>query len=175
MRRLRGGQRSSRSAPRPRCAWMPRTPAITQLGPITQDYPDLVLAAVVGGILAGRALQRPAAVLVAILSAAYTALLTIADTLPATVPLTLALVLLELGPGLHDSRRGIRSRPGVAVAVGPRLALRARPLAEYSPRSSRPRKLPFGRHGEEPPRGQRQTGARIGPWTAPAKHARGAT
>src|SRR3954447_26933960 len=113
-----------------------------QLGPITQDYPDLVLAAVVGGILAGRALQRPAAVLVAILSAAYTALLTIADMLPPTVPLTLVLVLLELGPGLHDSRRGIRSRPEVAVAVGPRLALRARPLAESSPRSSRPRQLP---------------------------------
>lgn len=71
-----------------------------RLGPICEDYPDLVLAAVVGGILARRAVQRRAAVLVATLAGAYAALLTIADPLPATVPLTLALLLLELGPRL---------------------------------------------------------------------------
>jgi hypothetical protein len=38
-----------------------------QLGPITKDYPDLVLTAVLGSMLAGRAaLQRTAAVLVAV-------------------------------------------------------------------------------------------------------------
>jgi len=70
-----------------------------RLGPITQDYPDLVLAAVVGGILAGRTDQRRAAVLVATLSGAYTGLLTITDVLPATVPLTLALLMILYASG----------------------------------------------------------------------------
>jgi hypothetical protein len=71
-----------------------------RLGPVTTDYPDLMLAAVLGSVFAGRAIQRRGALLVAALSAAYAALLTIADILPATVPLALALVLLEWGPRL---------------------------------------------------------------------------
>jgi hypothetical protein len=69
-----------------------------QLGPITRDYPDLVLAAVIGGVLAGRPVQPRGAFLVAVLSGLYTSLLSIASVLPATVPLAVALVLLELRP-----------------------------------------------------------------------------
>jgi len=69
-----------------------------ELGPIIIDYPDLVLAAVLGGILSGRAKQRRAAVLVAILAGAYSSLLEVAEILPATVPLVLALVLVEGRP-----------------------------------------------------------------------------
>lgn len=80
-----------------------------QLGPIATDYPDLVLAAVVGGILAGRPVQRRAAVLVAVLSGAYAALLTIVHMLPATVPLTLALILVELGPRVRHRNAALWS------------------------------------------------------------------
>jgi hypothetical protein len=68
-----------------------------QLGTITVDYPDLVLAAVLGGILAGRPAQPRAAVLVATLAGAYAGLLAVAPVLPATVPLALGLILLERG------------------------------------------------------------------------------
>jgi hypothetical protein len=70
------------------------------LGPISTDYPDLALAAVLGGIFAGRPTQQQAAALVTVLAAAYAALLTFADMLPATVPLVAALVLVEWGPHL---------------------------------------------------------------------------
>lgn len=69
-----------------------------ELGPATTDYPDLVLAAMLGGIVSGRATQPRAGVLVAVLASAYSGLLTVADVLPATVPLVLALGLVELGP-----------------------------------------------------------------------------
>jgi hypothetical protein len=69
-----------------------------ELGPITKDYPDLVLAAVVGGVVAGRAIQMRTAVLVGILAAAYGGLFTVADMLPATVPTALVLILVEWGP-----------------------------------------------------------------------------
>ena len=68
------------------------------LGPISTDYPDLVLAAVLGGMVAGRPIQRRAAALVTVLAGGYGALLTFADILPATVPLVAALVLVEWGP-----------------------------------------------------------------------------
>jgi hypothetical protein len=82
-----------------------------RLGPITTDYPDLVLAAVVGGILAGRAGQRRAAVVVATLSGAYTGLLSTTHALPATVPLALALILVELGPRLARLANRARTAP----------------------------------------------------------------
>jgi hypothetical protein len=66
-----------------------------RLGPITTDYPDLMLAAVVGAILAGRAVQWRAAALVATLAAAYAGLLMVVDMVPATVPLAAALFVLE--------------------------------------------------------------------------------
>ena len=57
-----------------------------RIGPIWIDYPDLVLAAVLGGAVAGRRAQRPAAVLVTVLAAAYGMLLPTVHLLPATVP-----------------------------------------------------------------------------------------
>ena len=66
------------------------------VGRFTTDYPDLVLAAVLGGFLAGRHRQLLAAVLVTAIGAAYgLLLLPIEHLLPATVPLALALILLE--------------------------------------------------------------------------------
>jgi hypothetical protein len=70
-----------------------------QLGPITKDYPDLWLAAVLGGMFAGRRIQRPAALLVAVLASAYGLLFAVADMLPATVPLALVVALVAWGPG----------------------------------------------------------------------------
>lgn len=69
-----------------------------QLGPMTTDYPDLFLAAVLGGVVAGRAVQRRAAALVTILAAASGGFFAVAEVLPATVPLVLVLVLVELAP-----------------------------------------------------------------------------
>ena len=66
------------------------------IGRVSTDYPDLVLAAVLGGFLAGRHRQMLAAALVTALGAAYgLLLLPIAQLLPATVPIALALILLE--------------------------------------------------------------------------------
>ena len=93
-----------------------------RVGPITTDYPDLVLASVVGAIVAGSAVQWRAAVLVATLAGGYTVLLTFADTLPATVPLALALLVLECGPPLA---RLVKRAP--AVPAG-RNAVTAAPL-----------------------------------------------
>jgi hypothetical protein len=66
-----------------------------QLGPMSLDYPDLVLAAVLGGVVAGRAVQARTATVVAILATANGALFAFADVLPATVPIVLALVLID--------------------------------------------------------------------------------
>ena len=66
-----------------------------ELGPVSKDYPDLVLAAVLGGFVAGRPMQRRAAALVAILAAAYSGLLVFTDVIPATVPLVIVLALVE--------------------------------------------------------------------------------
>lgn len=70
-----------------------------ELGPVTIDYPDLVLASVLGGIVSGRAIQQRAAVLVGILASAYAGLLAVVDFLPATVPLVIALVIAEFAAG----------------------------------------------------------------------------
>jgi hypothetical protein len=86
-----------------------------QLGNITLDYPDLVLAAVVGGVVAGRAVQPRAAVLAAILAAAYELLLAVCDSVPATVPLALVLLLVEFGPRL----RGTGSAGCVSCGTAP--------------------------------------------------------
>ena len=81
-----------------------------QLGDFSLDYPDLVLAAVVGAMIADRAIQRSAALLVAVSAAAYGALFAFADMLPATVPLALVLVLVA--GGRAAVRRPGRWRPG---------------------------------------------------------------
>jgi hypothetical protein len=69
-----------------------------QLGTVSKDYPDLVLAAVLGSTLAGNARQLAAAVLVAVLVSANGLFFMLADTLPGTVPLGVAaavVVVLE--------------------------------------------------------------------------------
>lgn len=67
-----------------------------ELGPITKDYPDMVLAAVLGSALAGTPLQRPAAALVAVLAAANGLLFLFADMLPATLPLAVAAAIIAV-------------------------------------------------------------------------------
>ena len=69
-----------------------------ELGPATIDYPDLVLAAILGGVVSGRANQHRAAVIVAVLASAYSFLLAVADVVPATVPLVIALGVVEFWP-----------------------------------------------------------------------------
>ena len=68
------------------------------LGPITTDYPDLLLAAVIGAFLAGKPYQRRAAALVLCLVFSYGLLLKVIDPLPATLPLALAFLLARFGP-----------------------------------------------------------------------------
>jgi hypothetical protein len=72
-------------------------PALNQahIGPITTDYPDLILAAVLGSSLGGRRLQRWAAALVAVLVAAYGLLLPVLGALPATVPIAVAFLMIS--------------------------------------------------------------------------------
>ena len=75
------------------------------LGGVSKDYPDLVLAAVLGNTLAGHARQRTAAILVAVLVSANGLFFMVADMLPGTVPVGVAaaaIVVLE--------RRGARAR-----------------------------------------------------------------
>jgi hypothetical protein len=69
-----------------------------QLGPMSLDYPDLVLAAMLGGVVAGRAVQARAAALVATLATANGALFAFAEMLPATPPIVLALILIDWRP-----------------------------------------------------------------------------
>jgi hypothetical protein len=76
-----------------------------QIGSMNRDYPDLVLAAVLGTVLAGNARQLTGAVLVAVLASANGLFFLFADMLPGTVPLGVAaavVVVLE--------RRGRRTR-----------------------------------------------------------------
>jgi hypothetical protein len=88
------------------------------VGPISTDYPDLVLAAVLGGMVAGdTAVQRQAAVLVTTLVALYGLLLAFVSILPATVPIALTYMLLRSG----------RFRQRWQV-VGPSTHRRAQPL-----------------------------------------------
>jgi hypothetical protein len=78
-----------------------------EVGRMSVDYPDLVLAAVVGAVVAGRAIQGRAAVLVAMLVSAWGGLFAVADMLPATVPLVIVLILVEL----HWVRSRTRAKP----------------------------------------------------------------
>jgi hypothetical protein len=72
---------------------------VARIGPISTDYPDLLLAAVLGGVVSGHTVQRRAAVLVSILVAGYGMLLPLVNPLPATVPIALAFILLRWGRG----------------------------------------------------------------------------
>jgi hypothetical protein len=89
------------------------------IGRVTTDYPDLVLAAVLGGFLAGRHRQLLAAALVTVLGAAYgLLLLPIAHLLPATVPIALTLLMLES----VDARRAANRERTAALASVPQSA-----------------------------------------------------
>jgi hypothetical protein len=86
------------------------------LGPISTDYPDLLLAAVLGSALGGAARQRRAALLVATLVAGYGLLLPLTGTLPATVPIAVAFVLLRWRRRRHRGR-GVTPRVAEAPAM----------------------------------------------------------
>ena len=82
-----------------------------QIGPISLDYPDLVLAAVLGGFLAGQRGQRRAAALVSLFAAISLVLAPPNTIWPATVPAAITLILLftmarpgraEVGPAAHQ-------------------------------------------------------------------------
>jgi hypothetical protein len=85
------------------------------IGRVTTDYPDLVLAAVLGGFLAGRHKQLLAALLVTAFGVAYgLLLLPISHLLPATVPIGLALIVLEW-PAARRAARRVASRARTVV------------------------------------------------------------
>jgi hypothetical protein len=66
------------------------------LGSVAIDYPDLVLAAVLGAVLAAdRCVQRRAAVLLTGLAGLYGLLLTVITIVPATVPIALTYLLMR--------------------------------------------------------------------------------
>jgi hypothetical protein len=92
-----------------------------QIGPMCLDYPDLVLAAMLGGVVAGRAVQARAAALVAILATANGAFFAFANVLPATVPIVLALILIDWRPRIRvpriDRFRRSRDRPARLLPV----------------------------------------------------------
>jgi hypothetical protein len=79
-------------------------------GPITTDYPDLVLAAVLGGFVSGDRVQRGAAAIVAISASGYGMFLPLAGALPATVPIAVTFLVLALGSGRFP-RPVARPRP----------------------------------------------------------------
>jgi hypothetical protein len=97
-----------------------------QIGSMNRDYPDLVLAAVLGTALAGHARQRTAALLVAILASANGLFFLVADMLPATVPLgvaAVAVIALERRRGRTREPSAQRRRaPAVRGPAGPRVA-----------------------------------------------------
>jgi len=66
-----------------------------QLGPVALGYPDLVLAAVLGGFLAGQRGQRSAAALVTVLAATSLVLAPANTVWPATVPVLATLLALR--------------------------------------------------------------------------------
>jgi hypothetical protein len=68
------------------------------IGPISIDYPDLVLTGILGASVAGhRRLQPAAALLLSVLFAAYGMLLPTAGLLPATIPIAATFVLVRPG------------------------------------------------------------------------------
>lgn len=84
-----------------------------RLGRVVVDYPDLVLAAVLGGFVAGQQGQRSAAALVTVLATACT-LLAPANTMwPATVPVAMTLIALRT-VGLPRSVKPLVPEPATA-------------------------------------------------------------
>jgi hypothetical protein len=82
-----------------------------QLGPVSKDYPDLVVAATLGSALAGHTRQLTAAVLVAALSCANGVFLLVAHFVPATAPVGIAAAVVGwLEWRSRRTRRGARGR-----------------------------------------------------------------
>jgi hypothetical protein len=88
------------------------------VGPISTDYPDLVLAALLGALLAGQQYQRRAAMLVTTLASGSGMLLPLVGWLPATVPVTAALIVFCLQRFAQQRRAGAPARRGGVVAAG---------------------------------------------------------
>jgi hypothetical protein len=74
-------------------------------GSLTIDYPDLVLAGVLGGAVAGKPAQPRAAVTLALLATTWGLLLMVFPLVPATPPIAATFVLLEARQRRHERRR----------------------------------------------------------------------
>jgi hypothetical protein len=86
-----------------------------QLGSMSSDYPDLVLAAVLGATLAGHARQLTAALFVTVLASANGLLFIFSDILPGTLPLVVAAAAVYMlerrrGTARRSARRSRRPR-----------------------------------------------------------------
>ena len=84
------------------------------VGPVTVDYPDLVLAGALGGFVAGKPLQGRAALSVTVLAAASAMLLAVIRIVPETVPIALIFVLVASAKNPPFRRR---SSPLFAAAL----------------------------------------------------------
>ncbi len=87
-----------------------------RVGRIVLDYPDLVLAAVLGAFVAGQPCQRSAAVLVTVLAAATLALVPPHTMWPATVPAAMTLMALRT-LGLPRSVKPLVPEPATAATA----------------------------------------------------------
>lgn len=82
------------------------------VGPVMIDYPDLVLAAVLGGFLAGRRGQWRAAVLVSVLAATCMVLAPANTLWPATAPVAMTLLALRaIGPRQRPEVTPLQPQP----------------------------------------------------------------
>jgi hypothetical protein len=79
-----------------------------QLGHIALGYPDLVLAALLGALVAGQRGQRSAAALVTVLAATSLVLAPANTVWPATVPVAATLIALH---AVRSPRRLQRNAP----------------------------------------------------------------
>jgi hypothetical protein len=80
-----------------------------QIGRVVFDYPDLLLAAVLGGFVAGQRGQRLASALVTVLAASCLVLAPADSIWPATVPMALTIIALRIV--------GLPRRPEVRALV----------------------------------------------------------
>ena len=86
-----------------------------QLGAIGKDYPDLVLTAVLGALVAGSARQLTTAVLVTLLVSVNGVFFLLADMLPGTVPIGIVALVIAL-----RERRAPSFAFNMPAAAGPR-------------------------------------------------------
>ena len=89
---------------------------------VKKDYPDLVLAGVLGNTLAGHARQLTAAVLVAVLVSLNGVFFLVADMLPGTVPVAAAAAVIALLERRASRGRVTTRRARARVRPAPTLA-----------------------------------------------------